>query len=109
MESSARASRSPASRGAEAPAPRAPFVSARELGHQADCLDLRRADDKRADLRGLPRLEAIADALLGAAEVERVDERVGHRGDRLLLLAREIEVLDLDRLRLEAHLADVGV
>src|ERR1051325_8755184 len=48
----------------------------------------------------LPGLQPVADPRRRADQRNFVDQRIGHRGSRLVLLAVEIEVLDFDRRRL---------
>jgi len=54
-------------------------------------------------------LQALPDSLLRADERDLVDERVGDRGDRLHLLAAQVELLDLGGLALPAVAADERV
>src|SRR5690242_7507088 len=62
-----------------------------QLGHQVERLGLDRAADERGDARALPARQPLADALLRPAQGDLVDERVGHRGRRLVLLAAQVE------------------
>ena len=57
----------------------------------------------------MPRLEPLGDPLLRADERDGVDELVGHRGDRLALLAGEVELLDPLGVLLPAVAADERV
>src|SRR5215470_7399356 len=73
-----------------------------ELGHQVERLGLHRATDECGDARVLPPRQPLADALLRPAECDLVDEGVGHRGRRLVLLATQIEILDAPGVALVA-------
>src|SRR5690606_19716228 len=77
-----------------------------DLRHEPDHVHVHRADDEGADARLLPALEAVADAVLAAHEVDRVDHLVGHGHHRALPVALEPELLDLLALPLEARAAE---
>src|SRR5712692_1128476 len=66
----------------------------RQLGHDAEGLDLAHAAEQGRHAGGLPHLEALADPLARAAEGHLVHEGVRDRRGRLLLLAGEVEVLN---------------
>ena len=74
--------------------------------HQlGDAADHRRVatDQQRRDDRLAPRVELVADLVLGADQGEVLDERGRDRGGGLVLLALEVEVLDLLGLGLVAQ------
>src|SRR5262249_16339695 len=59
----------------------------RELREQADRLDLAAADAERADRRGLPRGDTVANPLARADQRDLVDQLVGHCGHRRVPVA----------------------
>src|SRR3954452_9357289 len=65
-------------------------------------LGLHRCQHHRRRWRALPRLDELGDALLGTAQGDLVDEVIGHSSRSLLLLAVEVEILDLLGRRLVA-------
>src|SRR3989442_5677251 len=68
-------------------------VLERQLGHDAEGLDLPHPADQGRHAGGLPDLEALADPLTRTTQRHLVHEGVRDRR-RLLLLAGEVEVLD---------------
>src|SRR5690349_20326082 len=62
---------------------------------------------KIAERRFLPRGKPITNPLGRTHQVERVDERVGNRCDRLAAFSLETEILNLFRFGLEADALDV--
>src|SRR5262245_1618558 len=75
----------------------------RELREQSDRLDLAAADAERADRRGLPRGDTVANPLARADQRDLVDQLVGHCGHRRVPVAAEEGVLDPDRRLLVAE------
>src|SRR5260370_8485298 len=75
----------------------------------AQRLGLTRADQHRRDRRRLPLLELILDSLACPDEGDRGDQFVGNRGGRLVLLSREVKVLELRRYVFIAEVPDVAV
>src|SRR5581483_8932893 len=76
-----------------------------ELRHDPEGLD-RRTDEHRRDARLLPRVELVADLLLRTDEADLLDHLRRHRGDRVVLLTVEEQLLDLAGLRLVAEPAE---
>src|SRR6478752_4701411 len=67
-------------------------------------------DEQRGDDRLAPGLEVIADLLARADQRQLLDQRGRYLGAGLVLLAAEVEVLDLGDLLLVAHAdRNVGV
>src|ERR1035437_125340 len=93
----------------------AAFMRARsggQLGEQPQLLQALLGSERRGGHAEGPHAriavdgQALAHHVLGAAQRDGVDQRVGDRGHRLLALAFEVEVLDLLRVRLVAVALD---
>src|SRR4029453_9063734 len=76
--------------------------SERQLRHHPQSLGRLGPADEGGDARRLPALEPLANALLGAAQRDLVHEGVRHRGGGVLLLPREVQILDAPGLALVA-------
>src|SRR5208283_5884775 len=82
---------------------------AAKLRDDAQRLGLAGPDQHRGDRGRLPAGELIPHMLARADQRDRVDQFVGHGGLRLVLLAGEVEVLQLGRQVFVAEVADVAV
>src|SRR5205809_1529550 len=69
-------------------------TSSHEFTHRANRFDATGSADERRHTSFLPDSELILDALAWAAQGDLIDEFIGYSGDRFVLFAGEVEVLN---------------